>query len=100
MRNPSFVVIALVLSGCGSTGGQKLADSPNFQSGYADGCASANQQGADFRERQIRDEALFKVDESYRAGWSNGFSSCRTTNMPTGTQPGANPLSSAVPGSH
>ena len=100
MRKFALLGVALVLSACGSTDGDKLAQSPNFQPGYADGCASANQQGADFRDRQVRDEALYKVDESYRAGWSSGFSSCRTTNMPTGTQPGANPLSSAVPGSH
>jgi hypothetical protein len=78
----------------------KLRQSPNFQMGYSDGCAAATQQGADLRNRIVQDPTLYKTDPAYRAGWSNGFESCRTTNMPAGTQPGGNPLGGPLPGTH
>jgi hypothetical protein len=68
--------------------------------GYSDGCAAATQQGADLRNRIVQDPTLYKTDAAYRAGWSNGFESCRTTNMPAGTQPGGNPLGGPLPGTH
>lgn len=104
MRSSFLACLALILVGLSacSSGleGAKLAKSPNFQQGYDDGCATANEQGADFRGRQVRDEALYKADPDYRGGWSSGFSSCRTTNTPPGTQPGASPLSGPLPGVH
>jgi hypothetical protein len=79
---------------------EKVRHSPNFQQGYEDGCASATQAGADFRDRQVKDPTLYKTDDVYRAGWSNGFSACRTTTTPSGTQPGSNPLNGAIPAPH
>jgi hypothetical protein len=100
---PTAAIIVVGISACGSAGGlqdAKLSKSPNFQQGYEDGCASANQQGADLRNRLVRDPELYKADDAYRTGWSNGFSTCRTTNTPPGTQPGANPLGGPLPGTH
>lgn len=102
-RTLATVLLGLGLAACGMFGSAedaKLRKSPDFRSGYSDGCADANQQGADLRDRSVRDEALYKTNEAYRAGYSNGFSVCRTTNTPAGTQPGANPLSGPVPGPH
>jgi len=99
----TFSLLVLSLSACGIFGSgedSKLRNSPNFQSGYRDGCGDANQQGADLRDRTLRDDTLYKTDAAYRAGYSNGFSVCRTTNTPAGTQPGANPLSGPLPGTH
>jgi hypothetical protein len=99
----TFLASALAcLSGCsmfGSAEDAKLRKSPNFQMGYEDGCAAANQQGADFRDRIVQDKQLYKTDDAYRTGWSNGFSTCRTTTMPYGTQPGASPIG-PPPGTH
>ncbi len=106
MRLPLLPTIAVILvstSACGSPGGSedaKFNKSANMQQGYEDGCASATQQGADLRGRLVQDTALYKADPAYRAGWSNGFSSCRTTTTAPGTQPGANPLGGPLPGTH
>lgn len=100
---PALALVIFATFGCSSSGGledPKLAKSRNFQQGYDDGCATANEQGADFRGRQVRDETLYRSDSVYRSGWSNGFSSCRTTNTPPGTQPGASPLGGPLPGVH
>lgn len=96
-----IAVPAILLSACGIFGSDaKLRSSPNFQMGYEDGCAEATQQGADLRNRIVQDTALAKTDESYRAGWSSGFDSCRTTNTPAGTEAGGNPLGGPLPGTH
>jgi hypothetical protein len=103
LRCPLLAAILLTTAACsmfGNAEDEKVRHSPNFQQGYEDGCASANQQGADFRDRQVKDPTLYKTDDAYRAGWSNGFSSCRTTTTPNGTQPGSNPLNGAIPSPH
>jgi len=100
---PVLAILAVCLSSCGVFGDAqdaKLRKSPNFQIGYGDGCAAANQQGADLRNRIVQDPALYNADASYRAGWSDGFASCRTINTAPGTQPGGNPLGGPLPGTH
>jgi hypothetical protein len=101
-RLPIVAAVALTAQACavfGDAEDSKIRHSPNFQQGYEDGCAAATQQGADLRDRQVRDPVLYKTDDVYRAGWTNGFSSCRATNA-TGTQAGSNPLSGAEPAPH
>ncbi|HEY5047700.1 MAG TPA: hypothetical protein VII49_06775 [Rhizomicrobium sp.] len=107
MRSPllfSAGICFFGLSACGALGGgmedARLRKSANFQQGYEDGCASATQQGADLRGRLVQDDSLYKADAAYRTGWSNGFSACRTTNTPAGTQPGSNPMGGPLPGTH
>lgn len=106
MRVGLSFLTALLLAGvgaCSSEGGPrdaKLRQSPNFQQGYEDGCASANEEGADFRGRLVQDPTLYKADAAYRTGWSNGFRNCRTSNAPPGTPPGSNPLGGPLPGTH
>jgi hypothetical protein len=100
---PALAITLVGIAACGSGGGledARLRKSPNFQQGYEDGCASATQQGADLRDRLVQDPTLYKTDDTYRTGWSNGFSTCRTTNTQPGTQPGANPLGGPLPGTH
>jgi hypothetical protein len=89
------------LAGCGlfpSAQERAMQKSPNFHAGYSDGCAAASTSGANPREGAYRDEALYKNDAAYRAGWSNGYSLCRG-----GTAPGAglgNPVTNPIPGQH
>jgi hypothetical protein len=100
---PIAMIAITTASGCSMFGGPEQAalhKSPNFQSGYEDGCASANQQGSDLRDRLVQDKGLYQTDEAYRTGWSNGFSACRTTNTPPGTEPGGNPLGGPPMGAH
>jgi len=81
--NPIRVAIALFLaaslSGCiffETKAMRAMRNDPNFKAGYSDGCASASARGASFRGEKVRDDALFKTSEPYRAGWSNGYSTC------------------------
>jgi len=90
----AFVAVASIsLAGCGfifeSKAERAMRNSPNFKSGYADGCATANAQGTNYDRSTTRDDYLYRIDKAYRAGWAAGISSCQSN---LATQPG-------VPGS-
>jgi hypothetical protein len=57
-------------------------DSPFYQTGFADGCASANAETAPIPRTAQRDEALFAKDSGYRAGWISGHAACRMQGGP------------------
>jgi hypothetical protein len=85
MTKPSLLraglagILATSLSGCifFETHAQRaMRNDPNFRVGYSDGCASANARGTSFVGDQVRDDALFKTSQPYRAGWSNGYTVC------------------------
>ena len=81
----------LMLSACGLflTGKEKaMRKDPNYQSGYSDGCASANAQDTKYRgSDEQRDEALFNTSAAYRNGWHSGYSACHSGYAPApGTQ--------------
>ena len=75
---------ALALSACASWG--EAADGPFFQAGVTDGCRTAESRNASFSTEVYKDEQLFDVEESYRAGWRSGFAQCQpladATNRP------------------
>ena len=73
------LLLSASLSGCiffETRSMRAMRSNPNFKSGYADGCASANARGTSFRGSTVRDDALFQSSQPYRAGWSNGYSVC------------------------
>ena len=79
IRAAIALLLAASLSGCiffETKAMRAMRNNPNFKAGYSDGCASANARGASFTGNKVRDEALFKTNEPYRAGWSNGYSTC------------------------
>jgi hypothetical protein len=51
-------------------------DSPFYQTGFSDGCASANGESSAIPHPVQRDEALFAKDSGYRAGWISGHAAC------------------------
>jgi hypothetical protein len=57
-------------------------DSPFYQTGFADGCASANAETAPIPRTPQRDEALFARDSGYRSGWISGHAACRMQGGP------------------
>ena len=90
--------LALSLAGCGivfpSASQRAGKNTPGFRAGYSDGCASATIQDTNYRTDQVRDESAYAADKHYRAGWTSGFSSCRTnlTRDPSkGPRPDNNP---------
>ena len=72
-------ILAASLSGCifFETRAQRaMRNNPEFKVGYSDGCASASSRGTSYVGNRVRDDALFKTSQPYRAGWSNGYTVC------------------------
>ncbi len=88
-----------LLASCAVFGGPRdraIRRTPSFQQGYADGCAAANNVGADWR-KDPHTAATYDSDPVYRAGWGNGFQTCRRTISPPGSSLD-NPIPSPSPG--
>lgn len=80
-----LTLLGAATAGCGvflSSKDRALQKDPNFRSGYDDGCASANAEGARYRGENRRDETLFRSSKPYRNGWQSGFSACRSNYAP------------------
>jgi hypothetical protein len=101
MRTAQIFRIAVLTLASASLGGciffsspadRALRRTPAFKDGYADGCASAQQQGADFRGNLVRDDAQYNSDQTYRTGWGNGYQTCRPIEQRQNTTAGSNPL--------
>lgn len=98
-RAALVLLMASLVSGCiffPSAKDRALRQSPSFKDGYGDGCAAATTQSSNYREGPYRDEALYQSDAAYRAGWANGYQTCRSP-QDLGTTPGANPVPQPVP---
>lgn len=93
-RPTGFLPLILLLASC--AGGN--SNSPDFKAGYSDGCASASLAGgADKRQDSItRDDAAYRSNEDYRAGWGQGFGSCRAMAAPQ-SSPGDGPFGGQTP---
>jgi hypothetical protein len=95
------VLSASLVAGCiffSSPRDRALRRSPSFKDGYADGCAAATAQSSNYREGPMRDEALYKTDGAYRAGWANGYQTCNPVQRGMGATPGSDPIPQPVPG--
>ncbi len=78
--HPFALFLSVLLAGCGIfPSEQERAEqkSPSFRQGYSDGCAAASASPVNYRAELYRDEAQYKANRLYRAGWSNGYSTCR-----------------------
>lgn len=102
LRPDRLVLLALsafLLAGCmffETPADRALRRQPNFRTGYADGCATATNEGADMRHGDtVRDDSLYDTDKAYRVGWANGHSACQRM-APTGQSQG--PLPDNNPG--
>ena len=101
VRTAILTLACLSLAGCGfifeSKAEQATRNSPNFKSGYSDGCATANAQGTNYGRAQTRDDALYRADKAYRAGWAAGVSACQSN---LASQPGVprSPIPDVSPG--
>jgi hypothetical protein len=84
-----LLIFAPLLSGCflfESKATRALRASPDYKSGYGDGCASAGTVSANPRaDTQIRDDQAFAGNNAYRMGWNEGYGACRPMqNSPIG----------------
>lgn len=70
------IVLVLMLAGCAeANSGAK--NSPFYQEGFGEGCATASAQGSPGQTKIVRDQALFDREKDYHAGWISGFAQCR-----------------------
>lgn len=83
MRRASFIALMLLGVGACSTTSQDAYEGPYFTEGFSDGCRTAEARRAAFDNRSFRKDDLFAAQESYRAGWRQGFAECQ----PLGLQP-------------
>jgi hypothetical protein len=67
------ILVLFVSSGCASNAN---SDSPDYQAGYSDGCASGSAADSYSRHRVIRDEHAFRHNPDYKAGWRSGYNAC------------------------
>lgn len=69
--------MAIFAAGC-TTGAdlQALREAPGFAAGYGDGCSTATEEDKSFSTKTRRDAYAFENDESYRAGWRQGYLEC------------------------
>jgi hypothetical protein len=99
LRAGLAILLAASLSGCiffETRAMRTMRNDPNFRAGYSDGCASASARGTSFVGSKVRDDALFQTSQPYRAGWSNGYSTCnnqlnRSANPNVGDMPDQRP---------
>jgi hypothetical protein len=56
--------------------------SSSYDSGFADGCASASAETSAIPRRARRDEQLYAKDPDYRSGWISGSATCRAQGGP------------------
>jgi hypothetical protein len=99
LKHTLALSLAVTLASCGlfeTRAEQQMRNTPSYREGYDDGCASASTPSANPREGQVRDDALYQSDAAYRAGWSNGFSMCRSNSAPQQSQSG--PIPDTEPG--
>ena len=96
LRLSVFLLAGVVLSACASPSDRALRKSPDYRAGYSDGCASAAGPGANMRGNgRVRDEAAYKTNRAYGAGWDTGFNTCRNYQSPGGgmpSMPGQGPI--------
>lgn len=95
----AIALMPVALSGCiffETRADRALRSQPSFRTGYEDGCATANAQGANMRRGNIvRDDSVYDSDKAYRVGWAQGHNACRRA-APPGQEPG--PLADPNPG--
>lgn len=91
----SALLLLATLSGCESASDRALEKTPDYKTGYSDGCASAGTRGANMRDNgRVRDEQAYQANRGYSVGWDTGFNTCRSYQSSTGmpTLPGQGPI--------
>ena len=75
MKKYSLLLAAVMIYGCAPSKKEANVNlagyPPAFRAGYVDGCETSKRTSG-----QIRDEARYKHDTQYAAGWRDGFDIC------------------------
>jgi len=65
-----------VLSACAFERAPEVLQNPIYKTGFSEGCETAHTRVSGFNDTIHRNEALYKTQEVYRAGWGDGYASC------------------------
>ena len=74
-------MLMLVLAACAAPR-SGASDSPTYNLGFGDGCASASVGMVPAQSPTRRDEELYTADADYRAGWISGRAACGMGSQP------------------
>ena len=69
---------ALALLGCETSGSLTPPGSPQYKSGYVDGCDSAYAAAGKSGFQAKKDDALYVSNLEYKEGWEDGFGLCKS----------------------
>jgi hypothetical protein len=70
------LAVLLILAACAGAPPDVAQNSPVYQEGFADGCATQTSGVATGQRVDHRNQALFNRDPDYRAGWTSGLATC------------------------
>ena len=76
-----ILALPVALAACVSGGD---AESPAYQAGFDDGCATAGAEASHTARAPQRDAHLYQTDTNYRAGWLSGHAACAAPPSPSG----------------
>jgi len=77
MRALRLVPAIFILSACAMDMNMANKDSPTYQVGYSDGCATGMAESSGRPMTPKRNAELFSADKDYRSGWAAGHADCR-----------------------
>jgi len=72
---------ALFLAACETARDPQLLSNPNYSSGYADGCQSAQTRVNGFDDSITRNNLLAETEPAYEIGWRDGYAACGGSNL-------------------
>jgi hypothetical protein len=78
MRSALVLTIGLMAAGCTS----EAMQTPAYQAGFTDGCATASAQASGAARPPQRNMELAAKDADYRAGWNAGDTVCARSGSP------------------
>ena len=93
-------LMGVTLAACESTADRALKKSPDYRTGYSDGCSSAGARGANMRDSgRVRDEQAYQDNRAYNVGWDTGFHACGASQASGGMppMPGQGPIADPHP---
>lgn len=100
-----FLLVPLTVAGCGlfmSKETRALRKSPDYRSGYNDGCNSGYGPDANrTADTMVRDAEMYRTNKAYRLGWHRGNNACRvsgSSNAAQGLPTNAGPIPDRNPG--
>jgi hypothetical protein len=66
-----------MLAGCTTARDPELLNDPNYSTGYADGCQTAQTRVAGFEDETLtRNQVLWENEPAYQTGWRDGYNAC------------------------